>query len=475
MAQQATLEQGRDVREVPIADWLSAAARRDPRKVYISDVGSGRELTYGEVAERVNRLAHALDAAGIKKGDRIALWAFDSHRFLETMWASMKIGALFVPLNTRLTEGEVTNFLRVTEPSILFVSDDMAKSAHEIAAGIDSIARVVDFDDVDDFEGLVASGSASEFRVQVLDSDPIGLAFTSGTTGLPKQVIQTQRMLKWICVTIATGWQIGVEESLYTGISLFHISGLAVSVTGAYLADTVYLAPSFRPDAVVDLLERGEVTTLLLVPSMVAMVVEKARGRGPFTGLRRIHYGAAAMPIPVLRSAVDLFGCEFVQTFGAGTESGGTTFLSSYDHVKALDGSPHILKSVGRPGPGVEVRICDDSWNDIPTGEVGEVVLRCDQIMAGYVNQPEETANAVNEDGWFRAGDLGYRDEEGYIYLVDRKSNMIIRGGENIYPVDIEQVIYEYPGVAECAVVAGPHEILGEVPVGHVVMQPGVP
>ena len=462
----------RVVRETPIADWLEAAARRDGDQVYIRDVGLSVELTFAQVAQRVRQLAHALVDAGVRKGDRIALWGLDSHRYLETLWACTKIGALFVPLNPRLTAFEVEGFLTQTQPRALFYSGASHPQAVEVAARVPAIEHLFDLDSTDSFESFLASGSTAELRLPVLDADPIGLAFTSGTTGAAKQVIQSQRMMKWlVSACVASGWEVGIGESMCTGISLFHISGMAISFTGAYLGNTTTLNPSFDPDVVVDLLEQGKLTALLLVPSMVAMVVDRAQGRGPFTSLRSIHYGAAPMPAPVLHRAVDLFGCDFIQTFGAGTESGGTTFLSSRDHRRALAGEEHLLKSVGKPGPGVEVRICDDQWRDVPLGEVGEVVVRCDQIMNGYVDNPEASAQALHPDGWFRAGDLGYRDAEGFLYLVDRRSNMIIRGGENIYPVEIEQALYTLGGIVECAVVGAPHELLGEVPVAHLVLE----
>lgn len=464
------------IREIPVADWLTAAARRQGDKNYLEDLGQGIELTYSQVDDRVRRLANALHSRGVGKGDKIALWATDSHRLIEALWACMRLGVVFVPLNPRLTAREVENFVRIAGARMIFASADYVERSRAIGASVDSVEAVIAFEDdaADGYDALLASGSTADIRIDVADQDSLGLAFTSGTTGLPKAVMQSQRMLKWVALGSAFGWEMSVQQRYYSGISFFHISGIAVAIASAYLNCTLVLTPGFQADTIVDLLEQGQLTGLILVPSMVSMVVEKCEGRGPFTSLRTIHYGASAMPVPVIQRAVATFGCDFSQAFGAGTESGSNCYLTIQDHRRALAGEAHLLTSVGRPAPGVELRICDDDWNDVGVGAIGEVVVRSDQIMAGYADNPEESLQALHPDGWFRAGDLGYRDADGFVFLVERKKNMIIRGGENIYPAEIERVIYEYPGVLECAVVGQAHEKLGEVPVAHVVFRTGV-
>jgi acyl-CoA synthetase (AMP-forming)/AMP-acid ligase II len=213
---------------------------------------------------------------------------------------------------------------------------------------------------------------------------------------------------------------------------------------------------------------------VFLVPTMIDTLLEEpAVLKGRFDGLRSIGYGAAPMSPSLLRRAIDRFDCDFMNMFGAGTEAGLQTVLTPEDHRRALAGEEHLLGSIGKAGMGVLLRLCDDDLRDVPDGEVGEIVTRSDAVMSGYLDQPEETAKVI-VDGWFRGGDMAWRDEDGYLYLSGRKKDMIIRGGENIYPAEIEDVLGRYPGIRDVAVVGVPDDHWGEIVRAHVILDSGV-
>jgi acyl-CoA synthetase (AMP-forming)/AMP-acid ligase II len=455
-------------------DWIRSAAHVHGDAIYLSDAGSNRDLSFAEVETRVCRAGNALRDLGVQRGGRVAILATDSHRYVETIGACMRIGATFVPLNVRLAAPEVEALLRTARAEVAVVSGRYAPSVLAMAERLPDLRHVVCLDEplerTLDYEGLLSAASSADPGVRVDDSEILGLSFTSGTTGLPKGVLQSQRMLKHTVSTCTRCWELGPGHRYYTGAPIFHIAGLAMALMGAEMGFHTTLAPSFDPAQVLGWLQRDELTALFLVPTMVAAVLDQPGVRDArYEQLRAINYGAAPMPIALLRRAMDVFECDFVQAFGAGTEAGWHTALGSADHRRAAAGAEHLLGSVGRPVPGVELRICDDEWREVPRGQVGEVVVRSDMVMSGYLDRPEETAQALHPDGWFRAGDLGRQDEHGYVYLSGRKKDMIVRGGENIYPIEIEQVLHTHPGVAEAAVVGVPDEYWGEIPRAHVV------
>jgi acyl-CoA synthetase (AMP-forming)/AMP-acid ligase II len=214
---------------------------------------------------------------------------------------------------------------------------------------------------------------------------------------------------------------------------------------------------------------------VFLVPTMIdSLLAELSVQEADFRGLHTIVYGGSPISPGLLRRALDRFGCDFINAFGAGTEAGIQTVLTPEDHRLALAGHEHLLGSIGKPALGVDLRLCDDDLRPVPDGEVGEIVTRADAVMDGYLGQPEETAKVL-VDGWFRGGDLAWRDEDGYLYLAGRKKDMIIRGGENIYPAEVEDVLGGYPGVREVAVVGVPDEHWGETARAHVVIEDDLP
>ena len=444
-------------------DYLRLSAQRYPdRDCFVFADGSAR--SFAEVNHRVNRLASALHRRGIGKGDRVAILATDSGEYVEVILACMKMGATYVPLNNRLTDHEVVTLLDRARPAALFASDRYAGRVRQLASRLSylSVACALDGDQLTPFADLIAGGTDVEPDVEVADDDVLALAFTSGTTGLPKGVLQPQRMLKSLAMNMSIDYEIMAGEFRYTASPTFHIAGQAMIFMHVMRSFPTLILPQFEEGPVLRWMQSGRLTGCFLVPTMITRLLADPRvTEGSYDHLRSIIYGAAPMSPALLRRAMSVFGCDFINAFGAATEGGLQSSLTAADHRRAAAGAEHLLGSIGKPAFGVELRLCGPDGKDVPRGEVGEIVTRSDAVMLGYLEMPDEDARAIR-DGWFWGGDLARMDEDGYLYLAGRSKDMIIRGGENIYPVEIETVIAECPGVAQVAVVGRPDEHWGE-------------
>jgi acyl-CoA synthetase (AMP-forming)/AMP-acid ligase II len=453
-------------------DWIRIHARNTPDKpCFVTDTES---YTFAQVNSRVNRVANELRRMGVGKGDRVALFATDSTAYMEVLLACMKLGAVYVPLNYRLAGPELQTLLRTAETKVLFFSERYASIVETV--DVPSLKYTVSFEkcQVADrhYDDLLATGDDVEIDTVINDDELMCLAFTSGTTALPKAVMHHQRMVKHMTYQCILERRLPAESFHYSPAPLFHVAGMCYVLMGVARGNPSLILDRFDPPTVLKWLRRDVLTGVFLVPTMIEMILaEPGVEEGGYDNLHSIAYGAAPMSPSLLRRAMKVFRCDFMNMFGAGTEAGLQTVLTPEDHRRALNGHEHLLGSIGKPGMGVDLRLCDDDLNDVPDGEVGEIVTRSDAVMAGYLNMPEETAKVL-VDGWFRGGDLARRDEEGYLYLSGRKKDMIIRGGENIYPVEIEQVLSEHPAVREVAVVGVPDERWGEIVRAHVVLAP---
>jgi acyl-CoA synthetase (AMP-forming)/AMP-acid ligase II len=456
-----------------ISDWIRINAGTVPgRACFVTDTGA---YTFREVNARVNRIASGLRRMGVAKGDRVALFATDSPQYVETLLACMKLGAVYVPLNFRLAAPELRTLLRTAEARVLFFSDRYTAMVR--SADVPGLHTTISYDSAsgdESYEELVEQGDETEIDTPVADTELVCLAFTSGTTALPKGVMHSQRMVKHMVMQCIVERRMTNIAFHYSAAPLFHVGGMLYTLSGVARGHTSLVLPSFDPATVATWMANGGLDSVFLVPTMIdTLLHEPAVGEGDFTRIKSIGYGAAPMSPSLLRRAMDRFHCEFMNMFGAGTEAGLQTVLTPEDHRRALAGEEHLLGSIGKAGLGVDLRLCDDDLRDVPDGDVGEIVTRSDAVMSGYLGQPEETAKVL-VDGWFRGGDLAWRDKDGYLYLSGRKKDMIIRGGENIYPVEIEDVLGRYPGVRDVAVVGVPDEHWGETVRAHVVLEAGV-
>jgi acyl-CoA synthetase (AMP-forming)/AMP-acid ligase II len=467
---------------VTLGDYLAINARHAPdAPLFVLDDGgdaTGAAITFGEVNARVNQLVHALHAQGIRKGDRIGVLATDRTQYVELVLACAKAGFVYLPLNYRLSPPEVELLLRDAEPRALFVSEEYEGLVDRIRSNVDGIEFVVTFDrsstGLVEHEPLIAGQPDHDPSVPVQDSDLLAIAYTSGTTGLPKGVLQPQGMFHSMVRTLVVENRCTTRDFRYAAAPLFHVSGISLPLLGVVLGFPVLIMRQFDPKRVLWWLQEGGLTDAFMVPTMISMVLDQPGVEDhDYPRLRTIQYGAAPMPPALLRRAMDVFGCGFIQLFGAGTEGGLQAVLTPEDHERALAGEPHLLESVGRPPFGVDLRICDPDVAelvDVPKGTVGEIVTKSNTVMMGYYRRPDESARVLI-DGWFRGGDLARADDEGFLYLAGRAKDMIIRGGENVYPIEIETVLYDYPGVKEVAVIGVPDDRWGEVVVAVVAVE----
>lgn len=392
--------------------------------------------------------------------------------------ACLKLGCTYVPLNNRLAAGETAALLRFAEPVALFTDIQYVEKLRPLLPVAPSVRLSVLFDGHAErfsaYEDLVIGGQDVEPDIRIGDDDIVGLAFTSGTTGKPKGVLQSQRMIKNLVTAITLDYEIQPDEFRYSSSPMFHIGGQSPVLMHAWRGFPTLILPQFDVDTVLRWMQDGGLTGCFLVPTMISsLLAHPDVEKSSYEHLRSIIYGAAPMPPSVLRRAIDVFQCDFVNAFGAGTETGLQTVLGSADHRRAAAGAEHLLGSIGKPAYGVDLRLLDEDGTEVSRGGVGEIVTRNAQTMSGYLNQPSGTAKAL-QDGWFHGGDLAYRDDEGFLYLAGRRSDMIIRGGENIYPIEIEDVLCTHDDISESAVVGAPDEHWGEVVVAFVVPTTGV-
>lgn len=456
-------------RALRCGDWIRLSAHNHANEVAL--YGPDSKLTYAELNSRTNRAATALRATGVVKGDRVALFATDSHQYVEVLFACMKLGAVFVPMNFRLNAAELRVLLESCDAKVLFFSARYSKLVEGLTP------ELVRFDGPGevgtDYEQWLDVGTDEEIDVRVDDGDLACIAYTSGTTGMPKGVMHSQLMVKHYVHSTILERRLPEESFHYSAAPVFHISGMYFTIAQLVRGDAALLLPDFDPDTVLRWLAPGGVTDCFLVPTMVSTLLRHPGVRTvDYSNLRSIAYGGSPMSVELLREAMSVFGCEFLQPFGAGTEAGIQTVLTADDHRRALAGHPHLLGSIGRPAIGVDLRLCDDDLADVPPGEIGEIVTRSAAMMSGYLDQPEKTAQVL-VDGWYRGGDMAYADDEGYLYLVGRKDDMIIRGGENVYPAEIEAVLATLPGVLEVAVVGVPDRHWGQIVRAHIVLADG--
>jgi len=461
------------------SDWVTIDARREPDgQCLVRD--NGERLSFARVSSDVARLAASLREQGLKKGDRLAVMAIDSVEYVELILASMRIGAVVIPLNFRLTVDEVTNLLGATEPAAFFAS---ARYADALASAKGELSHCLKFVGGVDAEVPGATASVHElissFHGEGImegctsDEDILALPLTSGTTGTPKGVLQSQRMIKAVTMQGVVELRLMPDDFAYSGAPMFHISGMGHIFYQLARGSSSLILPQFEVNTVLDWMQNGGLTRCMLIPSMVISLLEHPDVRkSSYENIRAIMYGGAPIAPSVIRQMIEIFGCDLFNGFGAGTEAGGQAMFNPEDHRRALAGEEALLGSIGKPIFGVDLKLCDEDGNEVPRGSVGEIHTRSDTVMSGYLNQPELTAASFN-DGWFHAGDMAYVDESGYLHLEGRRDDMIIRGGENVYPVEIEDTLSDHPSIREVAVIGLTDSYWGEIVAAVVVVRPG--
>jgi acyl-CoA synthetase (AMP-forming)/AMP-acid ligase II len=419
-----------------------------------------RAMTYAELDDRSSRLAQALLEQGVRAGDRVAHLDRTAPEIVELLFATSKIGAVTVPLNWRLAPAELETIVADAGCRVMIAGPSYREVARAIARGVSQQLDVVDTGG--EYERRLRRHPPTDPGHRGAADDVAVQMYTSGTTGIPKGVLTTQRNLAAAYLS-AEVWAFDSRSISLTPLPMFHIGGIGWAYLGLVNGGTTILVREFDAVQVLDLLEHERVTNAVFVPTMLQMLAAvPGAAERDYSSLRSITYGASPITTPVLRAALRTFRCPLFGVYGLTETTGGVVQLTPEDHD--ADGArQYLLRSAGRPLPWVEMRIVDPvSGHDSAVGEVGEVWLRAPNVMAGYYNRAAETAAALMPDGWLRTGDGGYRDQDGYLFLTDRIKDMIVSGGENIYPVEVEEVLSLHPGVAEVAVIGVPDERWGE-------------
>ena len=463
-----------------IGDYLGRREIYSPDRLAIVDAGKEPEwrLTYRQMNARANRLAKWLqEAAGIGHGDRVAILAADGVEHLDCFFACGKLGAIHTALNWRLHWRELAAIVENTQPAVLIYSGDYRDVVAELDAAIgDTEYAIGHYLHLEGegipgslhYESTVSAAPDTAVTYEALDrEDTAALIFTGGTTGLPKAAMVSHRMIGWN--TLNTVVHDITHDDVYLNVfPMFHTGGLFVyTLPQVIFGGATILLRRFDAARVLELIEREQVTVFAGVPTMYQMMTQASNWDSTDLGsLRFCTSGGAPLPVPVVELYTREKGIRFKQGFGMTEFGPGIFALAPEDAVRKAG-------SIGRPNFFVDARIVGDDNAPLGPGEVGELVLKGPSYCSGYLNNPEATASAVDDEGWFHTGDLAYHDEEWYFYIVDRKKDMFISGGENVYPAEIEAVLYKHPAVQMCAVVGLPDDKWGQVGLACVVLKPG--
>ena len=458
-----------------IGNWTTLHAQRDPQRLAFIDANTDRRYTFGEVEQRTNALAQALRDQGVRKGDRVGLLALNSPHFLEVAIATAKLGAIFVPINFRLTAAEVRYILDDATPCVLFASTQTLETARKAADGslvrhvleIPSAAKRAAGDGADYEAWIAQGGAAARAPVRILQGEVASLMYTSGTTGFPKGAMLTHGNHLWNAFThFAMTEGLTPKDVSLVSAPLFHIGAFGIyTLALIYLGGTSVILESFDPAGWLAAVEKFRPTLAFCVPAMWGAIAGAGLEGRDFSSLRCAISGGAPCPL-VLIEKLRGHGMVFTEGFGL-TETAPVASALGADEVVAHAGS------VGKPIAHVEYRIVNEQRADVPVGETGELLIRGPNVFVGYWQRPEATREALDEDGWFHSGDLARADAEGFYYIVDRKKDMVISGGENVYPAEIEQVLYQRPEIAEVAVLGTSDAKWGEAVTAVVALKSG--
>ncbi len=446
-------------------------ALMQPEQEALVDLGSGRRFTYRELNARCNRLAHALVGGGLASGDRVATLLMNGAPFVEMFFGAAKVGGVVVPLNWRLVADELSFILTDSgSETLVFGSEfvDVVKDLHGRGAEGTKVKRWIHVGDAaerpdfaEGYEEVLAASSDEDPELGARDDDLLYIMYTSGTTGLPKGVMHSHNTTLWGSITALITADIQYKDRYLIALPLFHVGALNPLLTTLHRGGGAVIMPAFDPTRIWELFSEENITVTLAVPAMLNFMLSTYdSSKHDISKLRWIMSGAAPVPVTLIEKYAGM-GIDVVQVYGL-TETCGPACLISPDDAVARAGS------TGKAFFHTDVKVVDGDGHEIAAGETGEVLVRAPHVMLGYWNRPDATEESI-VDGWFHTGDVAMVDADGYVYIQDRIKDMIISGGENVYPAEIENVISGMEGVREVAVIGMPSEKWGESPLAVVV------
>ncbi|MBO6528201.1 fatty acid--CoA ligase [Erythrobacter sp.] len=443
-------------------------AQEKPDQVALEQ--DGEALTFAELDERSRQIVAMLGGKGLKKGDRIAWLGKNARLYFELFYAAARMGVVTVPIGWRLAAPEVAYILGDTDAKLLFLDNGFENLAAKACAEMDSPPIVIDTPTA---QAEIAAAPANEFTAAGPD-DAVLQLYTSGTTGNPKGAVLTNAnlfSLRQPAEEAAQPWsQWEEDEAILVCMPCAHIGGTGLGIMAMAAGIRAIVQAEFTPDGVLDGFEQG-ITRLFIVPAALQMVIQHPRAKDTdMSAVKYVLYGAAPIPLDLLREAVQTIpGAGFLQCYGMTETTGTIAMLPPEDHT--LEGNER-MKSAGRAVPGAELKVVGEDGEELPRGKVGELICKSPSNMQGYWHLPDATKSAL-KDGWMHTGDAAYMDEDGYVYIQDRIKDMIISGGENVYPAQVESAIYGHPAVGEVAVIGVPDDTWGEAVKACVVPRPG--
>ena len=451
------------------------------RADHTSLVQGERRLTWAQLYSRARRMANLLAEHGVGPQDRVAFLDKNGIEHFEVFYGAALLNAVCVDVNWRLAAPEVEYIVNDAEAKVFVVGREFVSILSTIASNLTSVTKILVIDGDGTYDDY-----ATELAVQP-DVDPGHTSaagdvafqlYSSGTTGRPKGVMLTNTNFFGLLPLAKEIWELTPESVNLVAMPLFHIGGGGWAVAGQYEGATSIILRELDPAGLIRLIGEERITHGFVVPAVLQFVLMvPGAAEADYSSLKVLVYGASPISEEVLATSVRVFKCKFWQAYGLTETTGAVVNLPPHDHDP--DGvNKHRLRSCGLPGPGVEIRIVDtDSDDGAPrdceVGEVGEIWIRSQQVMIGYWKMPEETEKAITSDGWFKSGDVGYLDADGYVYIHDRVKDMIVSGGENVYPAEVENVLMGHPAIADVAVIGVPHEKWGETAKAVVVKKAG--
>ncbi len=435
----------------------------------------GRETSYQELNERANQVANGMISAGVEPGNRVAFLGKNMDVYYEILFGANKVRAALAAMNNRLAAPELQFVLSDSQSVILFVAEDYYDIVESILADCPNVKTIIAIDgnhnDWVDYNEWCSRQIQADPNLELQGDDDVLQLYTSGTTGLPKGVQLTNNNFRGFFEQAAeliwASYDVG--DPVIDAMPLFHIAGVNIGLLSFIQGAKAVILREIHPVHILDIIEQQKIRHGFLVPAVILMLTQTLGVRErDFSSFHIMAYGASPIAESLLLEAADIFGCKFTQVYGLTETTGGGTYMLPEAH----DPARGKLRSCGVPYPGTEIKCVDESGKEVDQGEVGEIIIKSNFVMKGYWNRPEATSDAI-KDGWFYTGDAGYFDDEGFLYIHDRVKDMIVSGGENIYPAEVENALFGYPAIADVAVIGVPDEKWGEAVKAIVVLKPG--